>query len=337
MLDLKIAEIQKLKEKRLELIERMRLIESLQEERISTVHLFDEMVRIVPTGVYLLEVQRTGDIVLLTGKADSNSRVSELMRNIERSVWLAQPVLTEIKTNEDSNTLTRDFQLEMEILNTPKKGEATKGLSRQSMDLNELDFDNIGSWPVPIKIVFVSLCCVILLILSIWFLIKPELRKLDAAKQTQAELLQTYEFKYAQAANLEAYQKQLKQIQLLFGSMLGQLPNSSEVPSLIEDISKLGVANGLDFELIKPEDEIDKDFVTIMPIKIIVEGHYHQLAGFVSDISTLQRIVAFDDFTIKRPEQKQGTQIKKIGPEDKLIMDIMAKTFRYSVDYGVQK
>lgn len=199
------------------------------------------------------------------------------------------------------------------------------------MELNELDFDNIGSWPLAIRMVFLGLCCVILLILSIWFLIKPELNQLDQVRQEQQGLLQTYEVKYAQAANLETYQKQLKKIRMMFGSMLGQLPNSSEIPSLIEDISKLGVANGLDFELIKPEDEVEKDFVTIMPIKIIVEGNYHQLAGFVSDISTLQRIVAFDDFTIKRPEVKNN-QLRQIGPKDKLMMDIMAKTFRYTAD-----
>lgn len=126
VLNLKIAEIEKLKEQRLELIERMKLIEGLQAERTSTVHLFDEMVRMVPEGVFLLAVQRTGDIVLLTGKAESNSRVSDLMRNIERSTWLTSPVLTEIKTDEEQGAaLTRDFQLEMEILMTPKQGEAT--------------------------------------------------------------------------------------------------------------------------------------------------------------------------------------------------------------------
>ena len=125
-LNLKIVEIQKLKEQRLKLIERMRHVETLQAERTSTVHLFDEMVRIVPTGVYLLEMQRTGNVVLLIGKAESNSRVSEFMRNIEHSAWLAEPVLTEIKTDEEGgNALTRHFQLEMEILIAPKQGKIT--------------------------------------------------------------------------------------------------------------------------------------------------------------------------------------------------------------------
>jgi len=119
--DNKIVEIQKLKGQRLELIERMRLIGSLQAERASTIHLFDQMVRIVPEGVYLSEVQRSGETVLLTGKAESNSRVSELMRHIEASKWLADPVLTQIKAEDDeTESLTRNFQLEMEILSTPK-------------------------------------------------------------------------------------------------------------------------------------------------------------------------------------------------------------------------
>lgn len=202
------------------------------------------------------------------------------------------------------------------------------------MNFNELDFDNIGSWPRAVKIVFISLCCILLLVLSVWVFIRPKLNQLEQIRQEQANLLQSYEFKHTQATNLAAYKEQLKKIRLLFGDMLGQLPNRSEIPSLIEDISKLGVANGLDFELIKPEAEIEKDFVTIMPIKIVVVGNYHQLAGFVSDVSTLQRIVAFDDFTIKRRTITAG-RIQKIGPKDDLVMDIMAKTFRYSVEDGV--
>jgi len=201
------------------------------------------------------------------------------------------------------------------------------------MDLNELDFDNIGSWPLAIKAIFIGLSCLVAFLFSIWMVVKPEMKNLEIAKQKQAELLQAYEIKYSQAANLDLYKKQLKQIEILFGNMLGKLPNSSEVPNLIEDISKLGTTNGLEFELIKPEDEIVKDFVIIMPIKIIVEGNYHQLAGFVSDISFLQRIVAFDDFTIRRKLPTAGKLMKKVTPDEELVMEIMAKTFRYSTDY----
>lgn len=128
-LDQKIAQINQLKKKKADLIERMNLIQNLQYERKSTVHLFEDMVRVVPKGIYLTQVQRTGDIVLLTGKAESNSRVSELMRNIrDKSEWLVNPILTEIKTNEeDDDSLARDFQLEMEIVSVakPDKSEQT--------------------------------------------------------------------------------------------------------------------------------------------------------------------------------------------------------------------
>ena len=124
ILDAQTEQIKELKQDKIELIERMKLIQNLQAERTSTVHLFDEMVRIAPTGVFLTEVQRTGDVVLLTGKADSNSRVSALMRNIEKSTWLDNPVLTQIKTNEDDDDgLARDFQVEMDILLAAKASD----------------------------------------------------------------------------------------------------------------------------------------------------------------------------------------------------------------------
>lgn len=120
-LDVKIAKIQTLKEQRLQLIERMQLIEQLQRSRASTVRLLDEMVRIMPKGVFLQEMHRTGDMVLLTGKAESNSRVSDLMRHIECSMWLNDPILTEIKADDKSQaSLSHGFELKMTILNHPK-------------------------------------------------------------------------------------------------------------------------------------------------------------------------------------------------------------------------
>lgn len=195
------------------------------------------------------------------------------------------------------------------------------------MDLNELDFDNIGGWPLAVKVIFITLCCTVILVLSSWFIIKPQFKHWDLALDEKTELMQEFEQKYGYAANISTYLEQIKQIKSMFGTMLGKLPSRSEVPNLVEDISKLGIANGLDFELIKPEAEIERDFVTVMPIKIIVEGNYHQLAKFVSDISTLQRIVSFDDFTIKR----ESPNLQNPAPvgTDRLIMDIMAKTFRY--------
>ena len=99
------------------------------------------------------------------------------------------------------------------------------------MDLSELEFENIGAWPKLIKAIFIALCCSVVLILGAWFLVKPQFQKLDRAQLTQTQLLETYEQKYFVAANLRAYEEQLEKIKLMFGSMLGQLPNQSEIPT----------------------------------------------------------------------------------------------------------
>lgn len=202
------------------------------------------------------------------------------------------------------------------------------------MELNELDFENMGNWPLAIKAVFILLCCTILFILSYWFFIKPQWNALKQVKLEQANLLQAYRTKHRDAINLIQYQEQLKKIQLLLTDMLAQLPNSSDIPNLVEDISKLGTLNGLDFQLIKPDNEIQEDFVTVMPINMIVNGRYHQLAGFISDVSRLQRIVVFDDFTIRRQEETPD-RLQKVTADTKLTMNIIAKTFRYKTELSV--
>lgn len=202
------------------------------------------------------------------------------------------------------------------------------------MELNELDFENMGHWPLAIKAVFILLCCTILFIVSYWFFIKPQWNTLKQVKLEQANLLQDYRIKHRDAINLIQYQEQLKKIQLLLTDMLAQLPNSSDIPNLVEDISKLGTLNGLDFQLIKPDNEIQEDFVTVMPINMIVNGRYHQLAGFISDVSRLQRIVVFDDFTIRRQEETPD-RLQKVTADTKLTMNIIAKTFRYKTEPSV--
>ena len=120
VLDTKIKKVQELKQQRLALLERMRLIHSLYIQRASIVYLFEQLVRIVPKGVYFLQVQRIDNTIILIGKTKSNAKISELMRNIVASVWLAHPVLTEIKADEFHEIIRGNFQVKMQQLHTPK-------------------------------------------------------------------------------------------------------------------------------------------------------------------------------------------------------------------------
>lgn len=192
------------------------------------------------------------------------------------------------------------------------------------LKLNELNYENIGIWPVNIKIGVIVITCILLLILGYWFDISNQFEKLTKAQTTEASLKKSLVKKYQLAANLDAYRVQLKQVNSAFQVLLQQLPTSSEIPGLLEDISKTGRAAGLSFKLFKPLPEVQKDFYAELPIKMSVIGNYHQLAEFISDISNLDRIVILHDFSIKYPENN------KSEAGDNLILDILAKTYRYT-------
>ncbi len=128
VLDQQLGAINKLKEKKNMLFVKMQLVGSLQSTRPLTVHVFDEIPRILPDGVHLNTLDRKGVDLTMTGEAESNTRVSQLMRNIDKSQWLENPVLVEIKTDDEDGIRVRDFKLEMTQTKAAKEQEeATRG------------------------------------------------------------------------------------------------------------------------------------------------------------------------------------------------------------------
>jgi len=115
VLDKQIEEIKKLREQTAQLLARKKVVESLQANRAESVHLLDELVRQLPDGVYLKGVKQTGQKVAINGYAQSNARVSTLMRNLESSPWLEQASLVEIKTATQGNQRLSEFQLNVSI------------------------------------------------------------------------------------------------------------------------------------------------------------------------------------------------------------------------------
>jgi len=145
---------------------------------------------------------------------------------------------------------------------------------------------------------------------------------LDQAKAKEEQLLDTIKVKAGKAANLDAYKAQLKEMERSFGAMLRQLPNKTEVPNLLVDISQTGLAAGLDEKLFQPSPEVKKDFYAELPIKIRLTGGYHSIGAFVSGLAALPRIVTIHDIQI----EPQGA---KSGLNDQLQLDLIAKTYRY--------
>ena len=192
-------------------------------------------------------------------------------------------------------------------------------------DLRNSDVNNLGSWPVPIKIGGILVVCVIVLFAGFWFLIQDELEQYSEAQKKEEGLRETYMNKRALAINLPAYKEQMEEMEQTFGSLLRQLPNTTEVPDLLVDITQAGLGRGLEFTLFRPEKELPKDFYAEMPISVEVRGSYHELAQFVSDVAALPRIVTFGDIAISA------------GKDNKLSMSAKAKTYRYMEEGGAAK
>jgi len=185
-------------------------------------------------------------------------------------------------------------------------------------DLKSINLNDPSSWPLLVKIVGVGVACMLILVVGYFVFIQGMLDDYDRVKKKEDDLRDNYLNKKALAINLPAYKQQMEEMQQTFGSMLRQLPNSTEVPDLLVDITQAGLGRGLEFVLFKPEKEQPKEFYAELPISIEVRGDYHELAGFVSDVAALPRIVTFGDVSIAPPSGK-----------GKLGMSAKARTYRY--------
>jgi len=115
VLDRQISEIKKLREQTQYLMARKNVVENLQSTRSDVVHLLDQLLRILPDGVYLKSVKQTGNKISIVGLAQSNARVSTLMRSIEDSPWLDTPVLVEIHVYPNPGPRLSEFSLNFNL------------------------------------------------------------------------------------------------------------------------------------------------------------------------------------------------------------------------------
>lgn len=200
--------------------------------------------------------------------------------------------------------------------------------------LNTLDPQNVGSWPLPVKIFIYVMVFVIVLVLGYMLDLSGIRENLSVGKQQQETLLGEFEQKVFKAQNLETYKRQLKDMEDSFGALLRQLPQDTEVPGLLEDITHAGLGSGVDFDSIDLGAESPKDFYVEQPINIKAHGDYHSFGAFVSGIAALPRIVTLHDFRIDpissaRSDDNDGAPV--------LSLTIQAKTYRYNDTSGGAK
>ena len=193
------------------------------------------------------------------------------------------------------------------------------------INLNELTMENLGQWPMPVKISVLFGVSILIIALGYWLIIQDNFSKYDRLKAQEKTLRADFESKQRQVFNLVEYRQQLQIMNERFASMLKKLPAKNEMPGLLEEISKTGVTSGLKFELFAPQPEITHDFYVELPIKIAVVGSYFQLAIFLSRVAEMDRIVTLHEFSVEGVTSKEH----KLVSVDELVMSITAKIYRY--------
>ncbi|HEY9100517.1 type 4a pilus biogenesis protein PilO [Chitinimonas sp.] len=189
-------------------------------------------------------------------------------------------------------------------------------------DLKRLDPKDIANWPAAIQLVCLSILTVLVVVAGYFLLLSSEQDVLDQGRAKEEELKTAFLDKKGKAINLEAYRQQLAEIQESFGALLKQLPSKAEMETLITEINQSGVGRGLQFDLFKPTPaEIKTAEFAERPIDLKINGQYHDLAAFASDIAQLSRIVTLTDMQISVPDAKSGAG-------GMLTMQAIARTYR---------
>jgi len=188
------------------------------------------------------------------------------------------------------------------------------------------DFKRIGTAPIALRIGLILVACIAVVGAMGNWMIKPQFDKLELVEAKELELRSKFDSEQAKAANRTAYVEQLAEMKKTFNVMLRQLPNKTDIESLLVDLSQTSVASGLDVEYFKPESELPREFYAEYPIKISVSGQYHQFGQFISGLASLPRIVTLNNIDINEMRETSDEDNDRAG---RLKMDLIATTYRY--------
>ncbi|HLF31669.1 MAG TPA: type 4a pilus biogenesis protein PilO [Xanthomonadales bacterium] len=199
-------------------------------------------------------------------------------------------------------------------------------------ELRDLDFNDVGSAPRSIRYVILILLLAAILAVGYYLLIKSKKEQLEVVQQKELTLRADFEYKQQKAANLEAYEAQLAEMQKLLETMFRQLPSKTEMDKLLVDISQTALGAGIDVQLFQPNAETLHDFYAERPISVRMLGDYHQFGEFVSGVASLPRVVilTMHDIALRRAKEDDVGITKK--NDGRLILEGSVKTYRYIDD-----
>jgi type IV pilus assembly protein PilO len=195
-------------------------------------------------------------------------------------------------------------------------------------ELRDLDFNDVGSAPPSVRYLILGILLLVIMVGGYFLLIKNKVEQLERVEKQELALRADFEYKQQKAANLEAYEAQLAEMQELLETMFRQLPGKTEMDKLLVDISQTALGAGIDVQLFQPNAETKHDFYAERPISVRMLGDYHQFGEFVSGVASLPRVVilTMHDIALRRVEDKDVGGGRNDG---QLILEGTVKTYRY--------
>ncbi|MGB1402738.1 MAG: type 4a pilus biogenesis protein PilO [Porticoccaceae bacterium] len=187
----------------------------------------------------------------------------------------------------------------------------------RAINFSDLAIKQIGAWPLLLRISLWLLIFVAILLCGEVFVISDLRRQFHIAAENESKLLRLYSAKAFQTANLDAYRQQLIDLKSMFTASVKQLPDTADMPNLLEDINNTAISSGLRMQAISLQPEKVAEFTFELPMRIEVTGDYHAFGSFVSGITSLTRVVTLHDYSIETYN------------ESSLKMVIEAKAYRY--------
>ena len=198
-------------------------------------------------------------------------------------------------------------------------------------DLRDADFTDLGSAPATVRYTLLSVALILILVAGYYLFIGDKKDELEQTRQQELSLRTDFEYKQQKAANLDAYEKQLADMQELLKTMFRQLPSKTEMDKLLVDVSQTALAAGIDVQLFEPQAESFQDFYAERPISVKMLGDYHEFGEFVSGVAALPRVVilTMHDISLKRAAAGQS---RYGDSEGRLVLEGRVKTYRYVDD-----
>lgn len=193
--------------------------------------------------------------------------------------------------------------------------------ARFAAQFRDLDPNDPGLWPLAPQVTVWVVAFVLALFLGWYLLWSDQIAAIEAAVAKEPELKERWLAKKRLAVNLPLLRNQVKAAEKQFGDLLQRLPSRAEVDGLLKEAHRYGLQRGLRFELFRPGTESVKEFYAELPVTIRLTGDYHRIAGFLSDVSSMPRVVSFADVKLAVANRQ--------GDNPTLQMDATLFAYRY--------